>query len=137
MSLEDVRLNLDTAIPCGLIVQELLSNCFKHAFPGDRAGDIRLTLRAALCDGVGRGPQALGATASAQGEALPQETYMLSVSDTGVGFPAGLDFRQTTSLGLQLVCLLTEQLDGTITLEHHHGTTFTITFAPVTSSVKI
>src|SRR5437763_15706734 len=57
----------------------------------------------------------LSATASAQGEALPQETYMLSVSDTGVGFPAGLDFRQTTSLGLQLVCLLTEQLDGTIT----------------------
>src|SRR5262249_8056693 len=47
MSLEEVRLNLDTAIPCGLIVQELLSNCFKHAFPGDRAGEIRLALHTA------------------------------------------------------------------------------------------
>jgi two-component sensor histidine kinase len=113
MTLEDVRLNLDTAIPCRLMLQELLSNCFKHAFPGDRAGEIRITLHT-----------------------TPQETYILSVSDTGVGFPAGLDFRQTTSLGLQLVCLLTEQLDGTITLQHQHGTTFTITFAPVTGSVK-
>jgi len=113
MSCEEVRLNLDTAIPCGLIVQELLSNCFKHAFPGDRTGDIRLTLHTAA-----------------------YETYILSVSDTGVGVPAGLDFRQTTSLGLQLICLLTEQLNGTVTLDQHHGTTFTITFTPVTRSVQ-
>jgi two-component sensor histidine kinase len=51
------------------------------------------------------------------------------VRDTGVGFPAGVDFRHTASLGLQLVCILTEQLNGTITLDRgHRGTTFTLTF---------
>jgi two-component sensor histidine kinase len=50
------------------------------------------------------------------------------VRDTGVGFPEALDFRHTASLGLQLVCMLTEQLHGTITLERRPGTTFTFTF---------
>lgn len=50
------------------------------------------------------------------------------VRDTGVGFPEAVDFRHTASLGLQLVCMLTEQLHGTITLDRRRGTTFTLTF---------
>jgi two-component sensor histidine kinase len=113
MTLEDMWLNLDTAIPCGLILQELLSNCFKHAFPGGRAGEIRITLHT-----------------DSQG------MYRLSVSDTGVGLPEGLTPRDAKSLGLQLVCILTEQLDGTIALDGNPGATFTLTFAEAIRSVR-
>jgi len=99
-----IMLPVDVAVPCGLILNELLSNCFKHAFPGEKAGDITITLTQEA-DGV-----------------------TLMVRDNGCGFPEHLDFRDTESLGLQLVCALTEQLQGTITLERNGGTTFTLTF---------
>ncbi len=113
MTLEEVWLNLDTAIPCGLILQELLSNCFKHAFPEGRAGEIMIALHTD-----------------------PQGMYRLRVSDTGVGLPEGLNLRDAKSLGLQLVCILTEQLDGTIALDGKHGTTFTLTFPEAIRSVR-
>jgi two-component sensor histidine kinase/FixJ family two-component response regulator len=102
---EEVWVNADTAIPCGLILNELLSNAFKYAFPQDMQGDIHVTLRADSGQGV-----------------------TLTVRDTGVGLPEGLDFRATDSLGMQLVCLLAEQLRGMITLERRAGTAFTVTF---------
>ena len=82
---EVVTLKANRAIPCGLILNELLANCFKHAFPAGRVGEIRIALR----------------------QEAPR-TCTLTVCDTGVGFPDALDFRQTDSLGLQLICLLTE-----------------------------
>jgi two-component sensor histidine kinase len=102
---EPVMLSPQTAIPCGLILNELLVNALKYAFPDNQAGTIHVALRQ---------------EASAR--------CVLSVRDTGVGFPEDLDFRATESLGLQLVCLLTEQLGGTIDLEREGGTVFTITF---------
>jgi two-component sensor histidine kinase len=101
--LEDVWVGLDTATPCGLLLHELLTNCFKHAFPEGRTGRVRVELRATA-----------------------EQTLMLRVGDTGCGFPDDLDFRATDSLGLQLVCVLTEQLQGTIALERAEGTHFTI-----------
>jgi two-component sensor histidine kinase len=103
--IDEITLPLDAAIPCGLIVNELLSNALKHAFPDGRRGDIRIELRAG-----------------------PDQQVLLRVVDTGVGFPAGLDVRQTDSLGLQLVCALTEQLQGTIAVERDGGTALTVTF---------
>jgi two-component sensor histidine kinase len=102
--LDEVPLDLDAAIPCGLILNELLTNVLKHAFPNGQGGEVRLTLRAEA------------------------DRVTLSLRDTGVGFPTDLDFRQTDSLGLQLVNLLTEQLGGTLTLERGSGTTFTLSF---------
>lgn len=99
------NVDITTAIPCGLIVNELVTNAFKHAFPGGREGTITVSLRA---DDTG--------------------THILSVRDDGVGFPEDLDFRNTTSLGLQLVTALVDQLDGTITLDRTRGTTFIIKF---------
>ena len=93
------------AVPCGLLVNELLSNSLKYAFPGDRGGEITIALRA-----------------TSEGQ------MVIVVSDTGVGFPADTDFRHTNSLGLQLVCLLTEQLGGTIELDHASGTQWTLRF---------
>jgi two-component sensor histidine kinase len=93
------------AIACRLILQELLSNGFKHAFPDGRMGEIHISLQVA-----------------------PGQRAILSVQDTGVGFPEELDFRTSDSLGLQLVCLLTEQLQGTIELERCEGTEWTLMF---------
>jgi PAS domain S-box-containing protein len=101
-----VWLSAEKAVPCGLILNELLTNCVKHAFPAGRAGEIRLIVQA---------------------DAEAQVT--LSVCDSGVGFPEGIDFRHTASLGMQLVCLLTEQLGGTMALERRHGTAVTIRFS--------
>ena len=103
--LEAVTLPLDSAVPCGLILHELLSNALKHAFPDGQAGTITLDLRAA-----------------------PDRHVTLRVADTGVGVPEGFDVRQTDSLGWPLVCALTEQLGGTLSVARQGGTTVTLTF---------
>lgn len=97
-------LPIDMAIPCALMLNELLANSFKHAFVNRSSGCIRVSFRE-------------------QGEA-----NVLIVSDNGQGFPAGTDFRNTSSLGLQLVNTLVAQLDGTIELHSAEGTKFTIRF---------
>jgi len=102
--LDELTLPLDSAVPCGLILHELLSNALKHAFP-DGQGAITLDLRAA-----------------------PDRHVTLRVADTGVGMPEGFDVRQSDSLGLQLVRMLTEQLGGTLTVARQGGTAFTLTF---------
>jgi two-component sensor histidine kinase len=105
LDVEEIALEINVAIPCGLMLNELLSNALKHAFPGGRPGAVAITLRQA-----------------------PPGTCVLTVRDTGVGLPEGLDIRQTDSLGLQLVSLLIAQLGGTLTLERGGGTTFRLTF---------
>ncbi len=105
ISVDDVFLGVDTAIPCGLIINELVSNCLKHAFPGGRVGEIHIELRV---DDEGQ--------------------FALMISDNGIGFPKELDFRDTGSLGLQLVNTLVGQLESTIELDRSVGTKFKITF---------
>jgi two-component sensor histidine kinase len=102
---DPIWIDVRNAVPCGLLVNELLSNSLKYAFPGDRGGEITIALRA-----------------TSEGEMI------LIVADTGVGFPIHMDFRHTDSLGLQLVCLLTEQLGGTIALDTASGTQWTLKF---------
>jgi len=106
LDVAQVFLDIDTVIPCGLIINELVSNSLKHAFPAGRAGEIRITLRPA-------------------GDNL----LTLVVGDNGVGLPQDLDLRHAGSLGLQLVNTLVSQLGGTITLHRHGGTEFEITLA--------
>jgi len=105
---EEVFLNINTAIPCGLIVNELISNALKHAFPEGRTGEVMVELHRASGDG-----------------------YALRVSDDGVGIPRGFDFRRTGSLGMQIVNTLVNQLDGEIELAQGEGTDFTISFQEV------
>jgi len=104
MDVEDIMLDINTAIPLGLIVNELVSNCMKHAFPGGRSGEIGVDFH------------------REDGE------FALIVSDNGMGFPEDLDFQNTDTLGLQLVNSLTSQIDGTINLDKTAGTTFKIKF---------
>jgi len=103
--LEDVHLDINAAVPCGLLVNELISNALKHAFPEGRKGAVKIGLRR-RDDGA----------------------VELRVADNGVGFPEKLDFRRTESLGLQIVNLLIGQLDGTIELERKRGTAIVIAF---------
>jgi PAS domain S-box-containing protein len=106
LSIEEIFLGVDIAIPCGLIVSELLSNCIKYAFPKNQEGKINITLR--MLDG---------------------NEIELIVSDNGVGIPEHIDFRSSNTLGLQLVTILAEdQLNGNIVLDRSHGTSFHITF---------
>ncbi len=118
---QDVTLGMDTAVPCGLIINELVSNALKHAFPPGGAGEVCIRMAPVEGDGAGDGPAVNGA-------ARGGKWYELCVSDNGTGFPDGVDFRHTESLGLKLVCTLTEQLSGTISLQRGAGTRFTIRF---------
>jgi two-component sensor histidine kinase len=106
LRLDELLLDVNKATPCGLILNELLSNALKHAFPDGRSGEIRIAL---------------------QVDAARQVT--LVVSDTGVGFPIELDFLNTETLGLQLISTLTEQLEGTLALDRSNGTVYTLTFS--------
>jgi len=105
IDIKDILLDINTAIPCGLIINELVSNSLKYAFPKGRKGEIHIGLHLSEDD-----------------------RFTLTVKDNGVGLPKGMDFRKTESLGLQLVIMLTEQLDGIVEVDKKKGTTFKITF---------
>ncbi|MGZ7134404.1 MAG: sensor histidine kinase [Methanobacterium sp.] len=101
---EEVMLDINLAIPLGLILNELVTNVMKHAFKVDKKGEIKIKFH------------------SKEGE------YTLTVSDNGIGFPEGLDYKNIDSLGLKLVNSLTDQISGKIELDKTHGTTFNIIF---------
>ncbi|WP_406670635.1 histidine kinase dimerization/phosphoacceptor domain -containing protein [Methanolobus sp. ZRKC4] len=102
MNVDPTFLDMDTAIPLGMIVNELVSNSFKHAFKPGEKGEIYVYLN------------------------LENRKLTLTVGDNGVGFPDDIDFKETESLGLQLVTTLTSQIDGTIELDRSKGTKFKI-----------
>lgn len=110
LNVQEVRLSIDTAIPCGLIINELVSNSLKYAFPPGETGSIYIELHAQ------------------EDPSSELVHYQLIVGDNGRGFPSDLDFRHTKSLGLQLVCTLIRQLRGEINLSSESGVRFTITF---------
>jgi two-component sensor histidine kinase len=103
---DDLTMEIGTAIPCGLLLNELMANALEHAFPPGRSGEIHVSFRE-VDDGW----------------------VELSVRDNGVGFPEGHDFRTTASLGLRLVSSLTEdQLHGKVELRRAGGTEFLVRF---------
>jgi PAS domain S-box-containing protein len=105
VNVSHVFLDINRAIPCGLIINELVSNSLKHAFPDGKKGEIRIVMKA-----------------NKRGK------HTLVVRDTGVGFPEDLDFYRTETLGMQLVTDLVSQLEGTIKLKRDKGTEFRIIF---------
>jgi two-component sensor histidine kinase len=106
INIKDIFLDLNTAIPCGLIVNELVSNSLKHAFPDGRKGKVKIVMKP-----------------------LNKNEVELTASDNGIGIPDEVDFRETKSLGLHLVSILAEdQLRGKIKLDKTKGTRFEIKF---------
>lgn len=110
---QKTRLELVKAIPCGLLVNELLTNALKHGFPEGRSGEIRVTLECA------RG------------------TCVLEVADNGIGVPHEVTVENTTSLGLKLVSVLAQQLQGELRLERNGGTRFIISFPDSISAASV
>lgn len=107
--LEDCFLNIETAIPAGLLVNELVTNAFKHAFPNNKSGDIMINLTK-----------------------IETEDIKLIVKDNGKGFPQNLNWQDSPSLGLRLVRLLSQQLDAEINVTSNcQGTCFCLTFKPI------
>lgn len=125
LELEKVRLGMDTAIPLGIIVNELVSNSLKHAFSGRNEGEIHMSLR------NWERPAFKEAAPSLDDDRLDNSDflYVLTVSDNGKGIPEDIDFRTTDSLGLQLITILVDQIDGSIELKRDQGTEFTIRFS--------
>ena len=102
---EKIYLDLEKAIPCGLIVYELLSNALRYAFPGGRKGEIFIKM-----------------------DEQRSGKYVLTVKDTGVGFPKDLNYRKTETLGMQLVNDWVNELNGSIRHRRSEGTEFRIVF---------
>jgi PAS domain S-box-containing protein len=105
VEVDDVNINLDMAIPCGLIINELVTNSLKYAFAGRGSGKLSLVMHH-----------------------QEDHTFSLTVQDDGVGLPPDYEARSAASLGTQLVNVLVRQLGGEIKAESDHGTRFTIIF---------
>jgi len=101
----DLWLTIDTAIPCGLIVNELVINAFKHGFPGGGPGNVTLSMHR-----------------------TEERRLRLEVADDGCGIPQNFDLRRSKSLGMQLVFTLIRQLRGSITVRNEGGARFELEF---------
>jgi len=102
---KDVFLDINKAVPCGLIINELISNSIKHGFPEGREGEIRVKIHR-----------------------IENGKYKLIVRDNGVGIPKEVDILKPKTLGLTLITLLVDQLSGSLELDGKDGTSFEITF---------
>lgn len=102
---KDIKLGIEQAVPLGLITNELLTNSLKYAFPENRSGEIVISIRP-----------------------VEQDSIEFVFSDNGIGIPEGMDWRNTDSLGLRLVIILTDQLDGALSLDRGKSTHFIVKF---------
>ena len=110
INVDEIYLDIDRAVPCGLIINELISNALKHAWKGvSGSGLIRIEFNY-IAD---------------------KHEFRLSVSDDGIGVPDDFDIENTTSMGLEIVRILSQQLDGKLELQRGNGTQFVIEFPGV------
>jgi len=105
IDVKDVFFDINTAVPCGLLVSELVSNSLKHAFPKGRKGELSIEM-----------------------SPYKEDRIKLIVKDTGIGLDKDLDFKNTESFGLQLVDMLTQQLQGEMEVKKEGGTSFIMLF---------
>ena len=123
---EKILFDMDTAIPLGIIINELVSNSLKHAFIDRDRGEIRIKLRRE--ESIEPENESCQSTGS---------SFILTISDNGVGIPENLDIEDLDSLGIQLVTSLVEQLDGELKLKRNNGTEFTIRFTVAEKENKL
>jgi PAS domain S-box-containing protein len=115
LNLENINVLIDTAVPCGLIINELISNSYKHAFPGDMKGNIDIRLKK-----------------------LEEDTIELVISDNGIGIPDGFNLLGKNTLGMQVFYnIATEQLMGDVKVDSSCGLTFTIHFKDISYEERV
>lgn len=120
---ENTFFDMDTAVPLGMVVNELVSNSLKHAFPSKKSGEIRIKLsreenRKFENDKI-----------EGKNEGYKSKNYILTISDNGAGIPESLNIEDSDTLGIQLVTILVDQLDGVLELNRTSGTEFIIEFS--------
>ncbi len=133
LNVENICLAVDTAIPCGLILNELITNALKYAFPDDTKGNLRVEMR--KVEGGGQRAEDRGQKTEVEdGSSQPAtrnpqlETIELVVCDNGIGIPKDLNLQEVKSLGLSLVNTLVRQIRGEIELKRENGTEWKIRF---------
>ncbi|MEZ4599544.1 MAG: PAS domain S-box protein [Syntrophotaleaceae bacterium] len=104
VDIEDIELDIEQVVPCGLLITELLTNALRHAFPGSMAGTVRVEMK------------------------RENDFLILAVTDDGVGLPPDFDVSSCGTFGFQLIMALTKQLDGALHVERDKGTRFRVTF---------
>ncbi|MBE9092920.1 PAS domain S-box protein [Tychonema sp. LEGE 07203] len=115
LNVDPIFLNIETAIPCGLIINELVSNSLKYAFSQSLTGEINIDFF----------------------YEITSQHFHLSIQDNGSGFPPGFDVENTESLGLRLVRMLTSQLDGTLVVDSECGTCYHISFVELKYRMRL
>ncbi len=105
LNIQDITFNIETAIPCGLIIDEIVSNSLKYAFTNGRNGLIKVEL-----------------------QSNDENKFYLMISDNGIGIPDRIDLKNANTFGMQLINYLTQQLKGTIEIDRSHGTKFKLLF---------
>jgi two-component sensor histidine kinase len=105
LEVEDIDLDVSQAVPLGLILNEAITNAVKYAFPKDRKGSITIVL-----------------------QKVSEEDILLKIADNGKGLPADFDFSGNNSLGIQLIRLFSEQLDGDIRFRNEDGVEISLIF---------
>jgi two-component sensor histidine kinase len=109
---DDIDMSIDDAVPCGLIINELVTNSFRHAFPDEQRGIIEISVK------------------------KEKGKYELFISDNGIGMKTHIDVNNAASFGLKLVNTLVKQLKGEIKMDHGKGTSFRINFAVMVSKIR-
>ncbi len=102
---DGIGFDMDTAMPCGLLITEIVSNSLKYGFPNSREGEISIDFKK-----------------------VPDKKVLMTISDNGIGLPSGFEIEKSDSLGMQLIIALTSQLDGELKFSGDNGTKFSITF---------
>lgn len=114
LAVQDILMNIDTAVTCGLIINELVTNALKYAFPAtSENGNDNNRAKQEICIAL---------------EMDERGTTLLKVKDNGIGISPGFDYKNANSLGLQLVNALTDQLEGNLELRSNGGTEIIISF---------
>lgn len=106
LELDDVTLPIDKAIPCGLLLNEIVTNAFKHAFPENRKGNLQIIM-----------------------SSLEDKNCEIIVKDDGIGIPENFNLEKSKTYGLKLINLMTKQINGTLKIESKNGTEFRIRFS--------
>jgi two-component sensor histidine kinase len=104
-NVKQVRLGIDVAVPCGLLINELVSNCLKHAFVGRQQGHIYIEL-----------------------QTITEDDILLMIADDGLGLPEGIEPERAETFGLQVVAALVDQIRGRMDISRQRGTEFRILF---------
>lgn len=122
---ENILFDIETAVPVGIIINEIFSNSLKYAFPDRKCGEIRISLVRKKA-----GKDEYNSLNEGKGQSFGSDTnFVLTVSDDGVGIPDTFNIEDAETLGLQLINVLIEQLDGSIRLNRNNGAEFIIEFA--------